>query len=172
MTVERYKRCTNCGIEHLYQASGYPAGRTRSSSADLCHGCYGAMKDALRLRPRLFEGRWQDTKDIPALAEIHIDQVLAWERQNDLDMAKSKALPIKQIFSGLFQFAKDRVTLEDSQQVRAVFGREKFAGVKFKVATWQKKPEYEIRVEMEYDLQKQCFTGLVWPHGVLPRKLV
>ena len=167
MTTQRYHRCKHCGNEYIYQGSG--EGTSDYNHQDWCHDCYKAVSDALKARPRLFEGRYQDIKEAPRFASITPDIVEGWDIENAAELAARDRGPkdergFRRVYSPLFDMKGD------STNTKEVVGRGVFQGIKFLVMRWRNSDRHESTTTwMEYDLQKKCFTGHQWPRDQYPR---
>ncbi len=157
--ILREHRCGHCGVGYTYQASGGGAGHL--NDATYCPACKeiveGAIRAAMANCPRQFAARYRPVAEIPRFAEITLDTVLEWERQSQEQARAENRLQLTQIFAGLFDLQNG-----DSQNIRVIRGRDQFRGMSFKVMTWRHRPEHSIEIEMEFDLQRQEFTGSTW----------
>jgi hypothetical protein len=167
MTMIRYFRCQHCGERYKHALSGPPVREDRSTDKH-CEGCAEAQRKALKAVPRLFEGRWRPTSESPGFEGVTLDHVLAWEKTR---MTTSGPAFARRVFVGLYD-----LTNGDHQEVRGVVGLgtrpdgvfgprqpgDEYQGVLFKLGTWMKRPEYELEVEWEWDLQKGAWTAQRW----------
>lgn len=139
------KHCAHCGSRYPYLASGDGCDAPLNDPS-WCPDCKKAIRAALAPIPRLFELRYRDVLEMPKeFPGVTLENVLAWEQANLLDArARGGLFPMRRIFPGLIE-------AEDAQNVREVVGPDK---QRYMVATWHKRPDYEIRVLWEWDLKK------------------
>jgi len=162
MTTRSYHRCTHCGSEYVYQGSGHGAPEYNHSS--WCPDCFKDVSDALEARPRLYECRYRDIREIPRFENLSLDTVLGWEAADTKEReardktADPSVVRFRRGFFPLFDLKTG-----DSTETREVSGRGPFLGITFRVSTWRQKADYDITVPMEYDLVAKRFTGRGWP---------
>lgn len=158
--IERFHRCSRCGVRYLYQASGDGCGRPENDSVH-CPSCKTVINEALKTVPRLFECRYQNVLETERFKDVTLDMLREWQ-QADESIAR-------RIWPGLV----DMVT-GDAQDIREIRGRgtgpeggwvssaHPYQGIGFRLTTWRQKDDYTIEVPMEWDLREGRFTGRLW----------
>ena len=153
MTTHQTKRCKHCGGEYRYQGSGHGCVNPLNSST-WCPVCKRAILGALEKVPRLFECRYRNIREIPEkFPDVTLDRLLDWEQENL--RAQKGQLVFQRIFVPLINLETG-----DSQNSREVRGPN---GQKYMLSTWRQSPEYEVKVQWEWDLQAGAWTGCPWP---------
>lgn len=161
------KRCGHCGVRYLYQGSGHGCNNP-TNDPHHCPDCKQVILDALAQVPRRYEVRRRKISEIPQFAGITLDTVLDWEHRDKerqrAEIARKEArgeftfpLPLQRIFPGLFDLETG-----DVMSIRQVPGFDEFQGYSFQLSIWKQKPDYEIRIEAEYDLVHDKYTGALW----------
>lgn len=154
--LDERKRCVRCGSVYIYHPTPRDDERLLNDPKH-CPRCKQLIVDALRDVPRLFEGRWRDVREVPEFAGIGLGDVIAWEKEF-LRPKNDGRLVMQRIWPALVD-----VENNDNQHIRLVPGHTyPYRGIGFRVSTWQKRSDYLIEVNMEFDLQKGEFTGLRW----------
>lgn len=86
-----------------------------------------------------------------------LEQLLEWERENlrpkEQDGVLISLVP-RRVFFPLFNLETG-----DTQHTREIRSPK---GIRFRLSTWDISKEVEIRVPMEWDLQKNEWTGHAW----------
>jgi hypothetical protein len=139
-------RCVHCKEKYEYIMSGSLEGHINS---EYCPICLAVINDALNKIPKKYEPRWISIYDIPRFKDLTLERVLKWEKGHESFCQR--------IWPGL-------VDLEtgDCFCIRGVPGLEEFTGIFFQVGTWNKRPDFSIKVEVEYNLQTGLPTGEFW----------
>lgn len=149
------KRCAQCGDQYEYQASGGEP--PPYNDGTWCHNCRKVVSEALAKVPRLFECRYRDVREVPKFACVTREMLFKWDRERRQDPSLNSV--IQRIWPGLCDLETG-----DAQKIREIRGRghDIFNGIAFRLSTWDLKDEHTIEVPMEYDLQKNAFTGQLW----------
>lgn len=178
MTTHLNKRCGHCGLHYVFQGSGAGCGRPEND-ATYCPCCKVIRDEALHAAfakvPRIFEGRWQDIKELgDRFKDVTLEKLQAWEAEDER-IKQSSDSPwvrnVRRVFSPLFN-----VKTGDSTNTREVRGRSEgnpafdpikmkypeYVGVTFRLTTWRVSPEYDVQVEMEWNLREDRYTGRIW----------
>ncbi len=150
MTTQSLKRCQHCAVRYTYTGSGHGCLEKLNDPVH-CRGCTQAIVEALEKVPRLFESRLRDVTEVPALAGVTRELVQSWI--DDWDRTHD----YRRVFSPLYD-----LTTDDVYNTRSAPGPAPYDKYSIRLSTWKQKPEYELKVEMEYDLVKGEFTGNRW----------
>lgn len=158
--TEYIRRCGHCGEKYTYQGSGAGCGRPENDAV-FCPFCKRIQLDALSRVTRKCEGRYQDVREIPRFQNVSLVEALEWEKAQEVKRQKlrdeGKIVGVR-VFMGLV-----KIDTGEWQKVREVVAQDgPHQGRRFKVATWPNSPEYEISIEMEYDLVNNRFTNVPW----------
>lgn len=155
------KRCTKCGVSYSFQASGH--GAHEFNDEKWCHDCAAVVYEALKTRPRLFECRYRDVKELNEYYQIPLETLLAWEQDN-IDR-KKKAGGFESLFATMHRVWPALVNTEtgECQSCREIWGQGKHSQIGFRLTQWMSKPEeYKIEVPMEWDVLRKQWTGDEW----------
>jgi hypothetical protein len=121
-----------------------------------CRLCKAAVNEALSAIPVRFECRYIPIAELPQFADVTREDITTWEADFWRLRRESKAIYGQRIWPALIDFsANDSQTI---REVRATSGRHE--GTRFRVSSWQKRPDYLIEVPMEWDLTRQIALGL------------
>lgn len=147
------QRCGHCGGKYEYQASGEGCHRNYNDGT-YCPDCKRVQVEALKSCPRQFECRQRDIKELPdRFGGITLEQVLEWDKTSRKP-TEGNPLGVQRIFVGLVNM--ETGDWQRNREVRSPKGQ------KFIVSTWDKDPEYSIKVYWEWDTQKSEWTNRPW----------
>lgn len=155
MTSFQGKRCSHCQSAYYYQASGQGCGE-RLNDSRYCPSCAAVVRKALgQVRVR-FECRYFPVSEVPEFADVTRADIEQWEA--DLARRREGGGVIGQrVWPALMNF--DTGDVQNIREVVASSGP--YRGIRFRVSSWQKNPEYVIEIALEWDLGSKT-RGAVW----------
>lgn len=153
------KRCIHCKDQYSFQASGHGCHEPLNDEK-YCPSCKALIREALSAAPKKYRERHRPVSEIPRFAELDLETMLAWEAKQNKE--REGKLMGQRIWPGLFKLDANSNDLKDHQRVREVGGEGDHKGFRFKLSTWSKSDEHEIKVQMEFDEIAQEWTGRRW----------
>lgn len=158
MTTQKEKRCSHCGVHYWYYTSGY---NTKYNSDKRCPDCQCVYKNDISIIfnniPKKFESREKEVKE--TIFSVTKEDIKRWI--SDLEERRKTSLIAQRVCAPIFDLVNDRGVL-DSLYISASDGP--YKGREFRYEYWTSEgiESMTIYIEMEYDLEKDEFTGNPW----------
>lgn len=150
MTSFRIRRCDHCRSSYEYQQSGEGC-QDPLNDGRYCRLCKAVVNEALSALPVRFECRYVPVSELPEFADVTRANIEEWEADFARLRRESKAIYGRREWPALMDL--DGGDSQHVREVRATSGPHE--GTRFRVSSWQKRPDYLIEVPMEWDLSRQ-----------------